>query len=229
MLDPLRKEACFYACIPSIRGRSKAVAIAAARQALQCAPKSPRAHFWAASTLAADCRMNDALVHLQQAVRVQPYAMFFQTWLAVALFCTGRFDVGLRHLRDILAFEPHDYLANYWLSLLAGNSGRHDEARDAAHRAYHVSGGAQALSALGVAEARSGHAEAAEAILQSLADLDRTQYVARSGICAINVALGRLERAASAWEIARAQGDWELGWAGPDPRWDPLRTKVVGI
>jgi tetratricopeptide (TPR) repeat protein len=173
--------------------------------------------------------MSDAIVYLQQAARLQPYATCFQTWFAVALFCTGRPDAGLRHLRDILAFEPHDYLANYWLGLLATHARRYDEARDAAYRAQEVSGNPQALAGLGFIEARSQRVEAAEAILESLADSDKTQYVARSGICQIYAALGRLDRAAREWTIARAEGDWELGWASPDPRWNPLRGKVPGI
>ena len=55
-----------------------------------------------------------------------------------------------------LAFEPHDYLTNYWLGLLASHARRFDEARDAACRAYKVSGSHQALAALGFVEARSG-------------------------------------------------------------------------
>jgi hypothetical protein len=52
-------------------------------------------------------------------------------------------------------------------------------------------------------------------ILESLADSDKTRYVARSGVCYIYAALGRLDRAAREWTIARAEGDWELGWAPP--------------
>jgi hypothetical protein len=167
-------------------------------------------------------------IYLQQAMRLQPYATFFQTWFAVGLFCTGRPDAGLRHLRDILAFEPHDYLANYWLGLLASHARRMDEARDAACRAYQVSGSTQALAALGFIEARSQSVGAAEAILQSLAS-PGNRYVARSGVCQIYVALGCLDRAAREWTLARAEGDWELGWAAPDPRWNALRGKVPGI
>ena len=74
----------------------------------------------------------------------------------MGLFCTGRPDAGLRHLRAVLALEPDDYLANFWLGLLASHARRFDEARDAAYRAYQVSGSTQALAALGYVEARSG-------------------------------------------------------------------------
>jgi tetratricopeptide (TPR) repeat protein len=228
-LDATRGDAYFFAGIHEITGSHKDTSIAAAHRWLDFAPKSALAHFWMASTLAANCRMHDALVYLQQAVRLQPYATFFQTWLAVALFCTGRTDAGLRHLRDILSFEPHDYLANYWLGLLAAHARRFDEARDAASRAYQVSANPQALASLGFIEATSQRVEAAGAILQSLADCSQTRYVARSGICQIHIALGRLDHAAREWARARTEGDWELGWAGPDPRWNPLRGKVAGI
>ena len=174
-------------------------------------------------------RISDAVVYLQQAARLQPYATCFQTWFAVGLFCTGRIDGGLRHLRDILAFEPHDYLANYWLGLLAAHARRYDEAQEAAQRAYNVSGSPQALAGLGFIEAKSRHVEAAEAILESLAHAGKVAYVPRSGVCQIHVALERPDCAAREWTRARAEGDWELGWAGTDPRWNLLRGKVAGI
>jgi tetratricopeptide (TPR) repeat protein len=228
-LDATRGDAYFFAGIHEITRSRKDASIAAAHRWLDFAPKSALAHFWMASTLAANCRMHDALVYLQQAVRLQPYATFFQTWLAVALFCTGRTDAGLCHLRDILAFEPHDYLANYWLGLLAAHARRYDEARDAAFRAYQESANPQALAGLGFVEATSQRVGAAGSILQSLADCSQTRYVARSGMCQIHIALGRLDHAALEWDLARAEGDWELGWAVADPRWNPLRGKVAGI
>ena len=228
-LDATRGDAHFFASIHRITGSQRETSIAAAQRWLDFAPKSATAHFWMGSALAANNRMGDALAHLQRAVQLQPYAPFFQTWFAVALFCTGCPDAGLRHLRDILAFEPNDYLANYWLGLLAAHARQCDEARDAAYRAYQVSGNPQALAALGFVEARSQCVEAAEAVLQALAGLRETRYVAHSGTCQIHIALGRLDDAAHEWALARAERDWELGWAASDPRWNPLRGKVTGI
>ena len=226
--DPSRRDAEFYATIHRIMGTHKEAAIAAAHRWLDFAPKSALPHFWVGATLAANGRMGDAVGYLEKAARLQPYATCFQTWFAVGLFCTGRADAGLRHLQGILAFEPDDYLANYWLGLLACHARRFDEAREAANRAYQVSGSTQALAALGYVEATSGSVESAEASLNSLAHSDNG-YVARSGVCQINVALGRLDRAAREWTFAQTEGDWELSWAAPDPRWSALRGKVPGI
>ena len=100
-LDPTRDDAHFYAGIHEIMSSRKEATIAAAHRWLDFAPKSALAHFWMGSTLAANCKMSDAIVYLQQAARLQPYATCFQTWFAVALFCTGHRDAGLRHLRDL--------------------------------------------------------------------------------------------------------------------------------
>ena len=216
--EPTRGDAEFYATIHRIVGAHKDASIAAAHRWLDFAPRSAMAHFWVGSTLAASGRMGDATIYLQQAANLQPYASFFQTWFALGLFCTGRADAGLRHLRAILAFDRHDYLANYWLGLLASHVRRFDEARDAACRAYQVSGSTQALAAWGFVEGRSESVETAEAILHSLAHSDG--YVAHSGVCQIHAALGRFDNAAREWIVAKAEGDWELGWAAPDPRWN---------
>jgi Flp pilus assembly protein TadD len=92
-----------------------------------------------------------------------------------------------------------------------------------------VSGCNQALGHLGFVEAQAGHVEAAVAILEKLAHIARTEYVARSWLGAIHLALGRLDRAATELRRACAEGDWELGWAASDPRWDPLRGKLPGF
>jgi tetratricopeptide (TPR) repeat protein len=228
-LDGSRGDAQFLAHVADIRRADKSAAIHGAYEALRFAPASATAHFWVASVVAADCKMRDALTHLQFAVRLQPYALCFHTWRAVTLFCTGQQPAGLRHLRDILEFEPHDYLANYCLGLVAARSARYDEACEAAARAYEVSGCNQALGHLGFVEAQAGHVEAAVAILEKLAHIARTEYVARSWLGAIHLALGRLDRAATELRRACAEGDWELGWAASDPRWDPLRGKLPGF
>jgi hypothetical protein len=71
--------------------------------------------------------------------------------------------------------------------------------------------------------------EAAETILEQLTVTARTEYVPRSRLAAIQQALSRLDRAAAELRRAYAEGDWELGWAPSDPRWDPLRGKIGGL
>jgi tetratricopeptide (TPR) repeat protein len=85
------------------------------------------------------------------------------------------------------------------------------------------------LQQLGYVEAQAGHVEAAEAILKQLTATPPTEYVARSWLGAIQLALGRLDRAATELRRAYAEGDWELGWAPSDPRWDPVRGKIAGF
>jgi tetratricopeptide (TPR) repeat protein len=229
VLDAKREDARFLARIADIRHSDKSPVIQAAHEALRVAPTSAFAHFRVASVVTADSKMRDALIHLNLAVRLQPYVLPFQTWRAVALFCTGQHAAGLRHLRDILEFEPDDYLANYCLGLVSARVAEYDEAREAAARAYELSRSTQALGQLGYVEAQAGQVEAAEAILEQLTDAGRNEYVARSSLAAIQLALGRLDRAAVELRRAYAEGDWELGWASSDPRWDPLRGKIGGL
>ena len=229
VLDATRRDARFLTQIAEIRRPEKSPVIQAAYEALRLAPANAIAHVRVASVLTADKKMRDALIHWNTAVRLQPYVLSLQTWRAVALFCTGQQAAALRHLRQILELEPQDYLANYCLGLVSARSGRYDEAREAAARAYELSHTQQALGQLGYVEAQAGHVEAAEAILEQLTVIARTEYVARSWLGAIQLALGRWDRAAIELQRAYAEGDWELGWAASDPRWDPLRGKIAGL
>lgn len=141
----------------------------------------------------------------------------------VCLFWSGQPDAAVRHLRDILAFEPRDFLANQWLGHIAALTGRYDEAREAAARAFDISGSPKALAGLGFVEARAGGIEAAESIVDALRQRARTEYVAYSRLAAIHVALGQLPEAGQALQRARRDGDWDLGFARGDARWERVR------
>jgi tetratricopeptide (TPR) repeat protein len=226
-LDATRSDVQFYETVAEVRHPNISRAVAAARGALAFAPQSPSAHFWMARMLAADGRLQDARMHLELAVKLRPSSLFFQTWRAVALFRAGEAVPAARHLRDILAFEPRDYLANYWLSVVAALCRRFDEARSAAQHAHDTSGVSQALAGLGFVEASAGHKQKAERILHVLGATNRTQYVARSELAIIHVALGYLNIAATQLRLAAAEGDWQLAWAGSDPRWRSVRDKLA--
>ncbi len=227
--DPRRGDAHFYATIPEILRRDKTTALGGAHRALRFAPSNPVTHYWVATVSAAELSMGDMLTHMEMAVRLQPYTLFFQSWRAVSLFWAGQVDVAVRHLRDILAFEPRDFLANHWLGHMSALSGQYDEAQEAASRAYDVSGTTIALGALGFVEARAGRVEAAESILERLTDSARTDYVAHSRLAAIHVALGQLPLAARSLQRAQRDGDWDLGFARGDARWEQVRGALLGL
>jgi tetratricopeptide (TPR) repeat protein len=226
-LDPRTGDAYFYAAIPEIRRRDKTAVLEGVHRALRLVPGNPVMHYWAATVSAAALGMGDMLTHIQTAVRLQPYALFFQTWRAVCLFWAGQIDAARRHLRDILAFEPRDFLANYWLGHISALAGHYDEARDASAQACDVSRSTKALSGLAWVEARAGRIEAADSILERLTERARTEYVAHSRLAAIHVALGDLPRAARCLEQAQRDGDWDLGFARGDARWDRVRGTLL--
>jgi tetratricopeptide (TPR) repeat protein len=228
-LNPDDGIARFYASIPDVRRHDKAAALDGAHQALRSSPSDPMTHYWVASVHAADLRMNEMFTHMQMAVRLQPHALFFQTWRAVCLFWMGNAAAAIRHLRDILAFEPDDVLANHWLGQVCAYVGRHDEGVDAARRAAALAPTTQVVGGLGFVEARAGHIEAADSILEALSRRAQTAYVASSRTAAIHAALGRLSHAADDLRRGQREGDWDLAWARGDARWDRLRAAVRGV
>ena len=226
-LDPRSGQAQCYVAVARVLEPDKDTAIKGVNRALQVAPPSAVAHYWAASVYAADLRLADMLIHMQLAVRLQPTALFFHTWRAVSLFWAGQPAVAIRYLRDVLIVQPNDALANHWLGQICAYTGRHDEACDAAARAYAVTGTTQAAGGLACVEAMAGRVESAEARLEALGADHR--FVADSQIASVHVALGNLVAAGSVLTRALAAGDWHLGWARGDQRWAPLRGKVKGL
>ena len=228
-IDPARLDARVYAAVASIRRPDQTMILSEAREVFGMASGDAAVQQWVASLLAAQGRFGEMLLHMAEAVRLEPAALYFRTSRAAGLFYAGQADLAHRHLLDILAVAPGDYFATYCLGQLCALTGRADEARAASARAYAMAGSTQALCGLGLAEASAGRAEAAEAILQELATVARARYVAPTGLAAIQLALGRLPRAAVELKRAQRQGDWMAAWARVDPRWAPLRGKLTGV
>jgi hypothetical protein len=146
----------------------------------------------------------------------------------VLLYCR-RFDAANGYLRDVLEFVPDDYFANLLFSRSLCYSRRMDEAKVHASRAYTATGVTNALAALGYVEACAGDAAAADKIVAELKESAKQQYVRLTGLAAINVALGRMDGAAVQLSAAFRSGDFIIGWAKTDRRWDSLRGRVAGI
>jgi tetratricopeptide (TPR) repeat protein len=228
-LDPDQGEAYFFGKLADLRLADKSAVFAAMRHALSLSPKNAGLHHWAAAILLADGRSNEALLHARQAERLAPGVLAHKTRTAMVLFYTGKYGLSIGYLRDILEFAPDNYLANLYFSRALCSARRIDEARDCASRAHAVTGATNALAALGYVEARAGNTAAADKIAAELESCAKERYVRPSGLAAINIALGRMDAAARHLSTAVREGDFILGWAKMDRRWDPLRKCVAGL
>jgi len=226
-LDPRRADARCYYALPSVRHRNKSRAIRAGLNFVRTSPRSAIAHYWVASLFAADMRMREMTTHMQLTVKLQPDALFFHTWRAVSLWWVGDADSAVRLLREIVDVDPRDGFALHWLGQICTYTGRFDEARDAAARAYERCATYQILGGLGWVEAMTGQAESARAILQALANTARQEFVATSRLAAIHVALGDVAAGAAALSRGLREQDWDLAWAQGDARWERLRGEVL--
>ncbi len=228
-LDPQRADAQCYYALPSVRRRDKSRAIRAGLNFVRTSPRSAIAHYWTASLFAADMCLREVTTHMQLTVKLQPDALFFHTWRAVSLWWAGAPAAAVHLLREIVTVDPRDGFALHWLGQICAYTGRLDEARDAAARAYERCPTYQILGGLGWVEAMAGQTESAHAILQALANAAGQEFVATSRVAAIHVALG--DDAAGAAGLSRAlqEGDWDLAWAQGDPRWERLRGKMPTV
>jgi len=228
-LAPDQGEAHFFEKLADLRLADKSPIFAAMRHALSLSPKSASLHHWAAAILLTDGRFDEALLHALQAERLEPEVLAHKTRTAMVLFYTGKYGASIGYLRDILEFAPDNYLANLWLCRALCSAGRIHEANACASRAHSVTGATNALAALGYAEARGANTVAANKIVAELKTCAKERYVRPSGLAAISVALGQMETAAQHLSTAVREGDFILGWAKTDRRWDPLRGHVAGL
>lgn len=228
-LDPNQGEAHFYGNLAEVRLKDKGAVIAAMRRALTLSPRNAYLHHWAAAILLTDGRFDEALLHARHAERLEPEVLAHKTRTAMVLLYSRKYDPAIGYFRDILEFEPDDYFANAWFSRVLCHAGRLDEARACASRAYAATGAPNALAELGYAEARAGNAAAANKIAEQLSECAKERYVRPSGLAAIDAALGRMDAAARHLSSALRGGDFILGWAKFDKRWEALRGQVTGL
>lgn len=229
-LDPARTDGELFTRLGDLRRTNKAELLGIMRRTLAEAPQEAGLHQWASAILLSAGKPLEALLHMRCAIGLQPGVLSFRTFAAAVLLYAGRSDEAIRHLEDILACDPENYGASYWLSRAHCAVGDFDAAGDVATRAHAASDTAKSLANLGNVEAFRGNQEAVDGIVGELDKRRaRNEYVPRSGLVAIHIANGRLDRAALEAKAAAGEGDFRLAWIKGDPLWAPLRGKVRGV
>ena len=136
----------------------------------------------------------------------------------------GEHEEGIGLAKAAVSNEPNSYLAHRGLGLALGWQGKHEEATAALEHALEVSGRHQwAVADLLAEYVALGRWDEANLLKEELRERSKREYVQPIWWVVSEIALGSMDTAFEALELAYAERDPALGIAKYWPYFDPLR------
>jgi len=206
------------------------------RRSLGLRPDNVIAHVFLGQLLSAIGRPAEADVEWRIALSLDPMSPLNHGIVGSGLYFSRRFEAGLDENHKALELDPNHVQSLWSGSNNAAQLGRFDEAIDLAQRAVALSGRAPMfLGALGQHLARAGRKDAAQGILDELEARASQEYIAPVILAAVQVGLGRKDRALELLEQAFAErnsflialvGSYECDVLKDEPRFQALLNKM---
>ncbi|MDA1081639.1 MAG: protein kinase [Gemmatimonadetes bacterium] len=196
------------------------------QRALALNPAYPTAHHWYAELMMARGRTAEAVQSAKKAQEIEPLGLIINTVCGMAHYYHRDFPQSVTECRRTLAMDPSFGPAMTWLGLSHLALGEYAEAIRVFREEHRVTGSASITEAFrGVAHARAGQREEAEAILAELGERGKTRFVSALDIALLEFSLGRQEPALAALEAAVEERAAWLVCSALDPLLDEMRAK----
>jgi serine/threonine-protein kinase len=194
------------------------------RRAIALNANVTEAHLGYGGLLSNTGRHAEAMAEAHRAVDLDPLSPLVASIASSYAASAGDFDEARRLAGKALALDPNFWIAHLTLGGLALAAHRAEEAVVEFRKASDASGGSlQAVSMLGFAQARSGDAAAARALVTELEARAQQRYVPATSIATIYAGLGENETAIDWLQRAYEQRDVRMSFLEVDRRWDALR------
>lgn len=206
------------------------------RRAIELNPSYSMAHIWYANMLMSRQRMEEALAQVTAARELDPFSLIVNTNVAWVLSAAGRHDDAIAQLRQTLALDSSYLQARWRLAGILSSARRFDEALAEGNRVVVMADSSSpALSSLATIEARAGMPREARALLDTLLERSRRQYVPPASIAFVFNALGDSDNTILWLRKALAEGsnaiaylriEFENSPLQNDPRYHALLARV---
>ncbi len=166
-------------------------------RALELNPASPIVRLrYAANGLMPHGRVKEAILELERALELDPLSMYTLAWLGVMLVLGHQWDRAIDQARVLLELHPSAYWGHLVLGVAYREKRMFRESIAAHRRAVELSGGSPLmLGWLGLALAKSGNVEEAQALLERLHEIAAKAYVPPTSFAWIHIGLGEMDSA----------------------------------
>lgn len=193
-------------------------------RAVELAPNNADAHIYLAHLHSNLGRKQQTLVHARRATELNPVSPMIGALEGQFLGYHGQLEAAVERLKEVVILEPRFWLSHHLLAIALIDAGYPEAALEESAQAKQLSP-LQTFSdsMTGVALARLGRRDEAQAILNSLQETARDAYVPPTHFARIETALGEHEAAIAHLEAAVAMRDVWLVYLKIDPQWNDLR------
>lgn len=200
-----------------------AAADATLQQAIALDPELAEARLAYAHLLNNLRRFPEALAQIARARELEPLSPLIATLQAGFLSCAGQLDAAQAAIMRAIELAPGFPPAWLHAGQIAMDRGEVALAVEQLERGRSLTSSSQLATMLGVAYAAAGRSTDAECVLRELDQRSATAYVPPTSRAAIELALGRRDRALELLEQAHAVRDVRLTFLAVDSRWNALR------
>ena len=193
-------------------------------RALDINPSYPTAHEWYGLFLAAMGSFEEAQAEERRAMELDPLSLGIQSTAGWVLHYSGKQADAERQLRIAVRTDSTFPVARLYLGRVLQFNGQLDSALTQFAATGPLRAWVPTIAGEGYVYAQQGRRDKAQAILDSLASLSRTQYVTAYAVALVHAALGQRD-SAFVWlnKAVDERTHWVL-WLNRDRRWDPIRS-----
>ena len=194
------------------------------RRAIAINPSYPTAHESYGLFLAAMGRYEEAQAEERRAVELDPLSLGIQSTAGWVLHYSGKQADAERQLRIAVRTDSTFPVAHLYLGRVLQFNGQLDSALAHFAATGRLRAWVPTIAGEGYVYAQQGRRDKAQAVLDSLAALSRTQYVTAYAVALVHAALGQRD-SAFVWlnKAVDERTHWVL-WLNRDRRWDPIRS-----
>lgn len=194
-------------------------------RALELNPNYATAYHWYSFSLAAMCRIKEAVEEIERAYELDPLSLMINTNMGTVFYWARRYDTAIETYLKALEIDPSFWPAHWMLGLAYKQVGRFAEAIAELIKAAKLSGGnSLPTAALGHAYALAGMKDKAREVLTDLKRLAQQRYVPSYGMGKVYAELGDEDLAFEHLQSAGDERDLWLGFIKIDPEVEHLRA-----
>ena len=194
------------------------------RRAVALNPSSTQSYWMLGHTLTQQGRHEEALAAASRALELDPLDALTHSMAAQIAYSAGRADVAATHAKDALLVEPNFWVGHWQLGQAYEQMGRTNEALEVlAHASRLSNGNSKPVSLTAYLLARTGRANEAREILDTLECRARDAYVPPVAVALGHLGLNDKIQVFEWLEQALSVHDVHLIYVPWDAKWEALR------
>jgi len=196
------------------------------RRALELNPNLAIAHAYYGWFLVWMGRTEEGLAEHRQALALDPLSSECGSLYGADLYSARRYDQAVQQAKATLQTDPDSWPAYEGLGWACLQLGQAAEAEEQFRKARQITGTviAEPLASLGYAYGVSGEKEKAQAVVRTLEEESRQQFISPFFFALVYAGLGDKDRTFAWLEKAYQERSWYLLSLKSDPKFDSLRA-----